>query len=113
MQFVGNKLTYYKTVNNKNEVYKTEATSPQELLEILRATAPQAPAEDNGKAMENVDKAAKSSTETGNFAGLGSVTVDPEEAKKNFQKLLAAKKNVKKEIEERKKEDDAGCDSPL
>lgn len=111
--FVGNKLTYYKSVNGKQEVYKTEAESPEQLLEILRNTAPSAPAEDtNPNIMENVDKAVKKSTQTPNFDALGSINVDPEEAKKNLQKLLAAKK-IKKEIDDRKKEDDKGCESPL
>lgn len=114
LQFIGNKLTYYKTVNGKKELFKTEANSPEQLLEILRDTAP-APREQtgDGSTMENVDKSAKSSTEPGNFAGLDNLVIPPEQANKDFKKLLDMKKNVKKEIDERKKEDDAGCDSPL
>lgn len=113
LRFVSNKLTYYKTVNGKEEVYKTEAESPERLLEILRETAPSSPLEnDNPNVMENVDKGLKKSTELTNFDALGSVYVDPEEAKRNLQKLLAAKK-IKKEIDDRKKEDDKGCESPV
>lgn len=116
MGFVGNKLTYYKQKNGKNEVYKTEASSPEQLLEILRGTpsenfTPDQPA----NIMENVDKAikpVKSSTEMPNFGDFDNIQVDPEEAKKNFQKLLAAKR-VNKEIEDQKKDDDAGCEAPF
>ena len=116
MEFVGNKLTYYHNVKGKKQVYKTEATSPEQLLEILKSNRkPDAPESVAGDVMENVDKAIKpekSSTETPNFGGLGGIQFDPEEAKKNLQKLLAAKR-LNEEIQERKKEDDAGCDAPL
>jgi hypothetical protein len=56
--------------------------------------------------MKNTYKAGKETDpESPNFT---EPQVDPEEAKKNMQLLLAARR---KEIDERKKDDDAGCNA--
>ena len=65
----------------------------------------QAPREEttSPKAMKNTFKAtAETDVNVPNFE------VDPEEAKKNMKMLLEARR---KELDERKKEDDAGCEA--
>jgi hypothetical protein len=104
-QIVGNKLTFYKKENGKDVKYDTEITEPAELLRVLNETRQEQPV--SPKAMKNTFKAAdESEGEMPNFTSPIPTDVDPEEAKRNLQKLLAAKRS---ELQERKKEDDAGC----
>jgi hypothetical protein len=101
IQFIGNKITFFKVENGKNTPYQTDITEPAELLRILN----QAPREEttSPKAMKNTFKAtAETDVNVPNFE------VDPEEAKKNMKILLEARR---KELDERKKEDDAGCEA--
>ena len=98
-QTVGNKITFYKKENGKDVPYQTDITEPAELLRMLN----QAPREEttSPKAMKNTFKATEETDiKVPNFE------VDPEEAKKNMKILLEARR---KELDERKKEDDAGC----
>jgi hypothetical protein len=104
IQFIGNKITFFKTEGGKKQEYKTEITEPAELLRLLNEN-PKEKVE-SPKAMKNTYKAGKETDpESPNFT---EPQVDPEEAKKNMQLLLAARR---KEIDERKKDDDAGCNA--
>ena len=99
IQFIGNKISFFKVENGKNVPYKTDITEPAELLRILN----EAPREEttSPKAMKNTFTESKEvDVEVPNFE------INPEEAKNNFKKLLEAKRQ---EIEDRKKQDDAGC----
>jgi hypothetical protein len=74
-------------------------------LRVLNETRQEQPV--SPKAMKNTFKATdESEGEMPNFTSPIPTDVDPEEAKRNLQKLLAAKRS---ELQERKKEDDAGC----
>jgi hypothetical protein len=99
IQFIGNKITFFKVENGKNTPYQTDITEPAELLRMLN----QAPREEttSPKAMKNTFKATEETDiKVPNFE------VDPEEAKKNMKILLEARR---KELDERKEIDDANC----
>lgn len=105
MEAVGNKLTFFKLVNGKKEVYNTEARTPAELLEALRQTMPEEPGEvvDNF-GIPDVDIPESSP----NIPNFDNIQVDEQQAQENLKKLLAARK---KEIDQRKEQDDAGCEA--
>lgn len=99
IQFVGNKITFFTMEKGKQVEYKTEITEPAELLRVLNETPRETVS--SPKAMKNTFKASEETD-----INIPNFEVDPEEAKKNMERLIAARK---KEIDERKKEDDAGC----
>ena len=99
-QFVGNKIVFYKG----KEVYKTEITEPAELLRVLNENPVEK--EVSPKAMQNtfVEPAAKDDVNVSNLA-LGETSL--QESRDKMKGVLEARR---KELEERKKQDDAGCE---
>ena len=99
-QTVGNKIVFYKG----KEVYKTEITEPAELLRVLNENPVER--EVSPKAMQNtfVEPEAKDDVNISNLA-LNENAL--EESRKKMKGIIEAKR---KELEERKKQDDAGCE---
>jgi hypothetical protein len=99
-QFVGNKIVFYKG----KEVYKTEITEPAELLRVLNENPVER--EVSPKAMQNtfVEPEEKDDLNISNLA-VGEASL--EESRNKMKDMIEARR---KEIEERKKQDDAGCE---
>ena len=99
-QFVGNKIVFYKG----KEVYKTEITEPAELLRVLNENPVEK--EVSPKAMQNtfVEPEEKDDLNISNLA-VGEASL--EESRKKMKDMIEARR---KELEERKKQDDAGCE---
>jgi len=99
-QFVGNKIVFYKG----KEVYKTEITEPAELLRVLNENPVEK--EVSPKAMQNtfVEPEEKDDLNISNLA-VGEASL--EESRNKMKDMIEARR---KEIEERKKQDDAGCE---
>jgi hypothetical protein len=112
VKFDGNTFSYFTLEKGKEVPYDARGTkTPQELLTLLDK-------ENNLSAKERDEKknpflkakptAAAAPTPLEDDIDV-SDQPDAEKAKKVLQDLMNRKKNLNKEIEERKKEDDAGC----
>ena len=104
VQAIGNKITFFKMENGKNVPYKTDITEPAELLRILN----QAPKDEtkSSKAMVNTFKVTdETEKKVPNFEAT---TDELEKSRKKMKDMVEARR---KELDERKKEDDAGCEA--